>query len=202
MHINITEMNQALDVVLLWLFKLPLPPLWSFFIGLALLALLLTIIGELCLAGAYFLNRKHFAEITREMTSNNNASIRALARQDKKSYTACNSLANEAFGRNFFSGLALFASSVWPVAFAMSWMQFRFGHIEFFTLPFADSPVGVNFIFIPLYIVVRVAFAKAKPYLPVFAQIRRAVLANEYCGEELMTWGDLVRDDKAPAAEK
>ncbi|BBD06878.1 hypothetical protein [Desulfovibrio ferrophilus] len=202
MNINFIEIDQALDVVLIWLFRLPLPPLVSFFAGLVLLALILTIIGELCMAGVYFMNRKHFAEITHEMTSNNNASIRALARKDKKSYTACNSLANEAFGRSFFSGLALFASSVWPVAFALSWMQFRFGNIEFFSLPFAADPVGVNFVFIPLYVVVRFAFAKAKPYLPVFAQIKRAVKANEFSGEELMTWGDLVQDDKAQATEK
>lgn len=200
MNITFLEIDQALDTVLIWLFRLPLPPMASFMVGLALLALILTVIGELCMAGAYFANRKHFAEITRDMTTNNNASIRALARQDKKSYTACNSLANEAFGRNFFSGLALFASSVWPVAFALSWLQFRYGNIDFFTLPFAEAPVGVNFIFIPLYIVIRFAFAKAKPYLPVFAQIKKAVAANEFSGEDLMTWGDLVQDK--PAAEK
>ena len=200
MNITFLQIDQALDTVLIWLFRLPLPPMVAFAVGLVLLALILTIIGELCMAGAYFANRKHFAEITRDMTVNNNASIRALARQDKKSYTACNSLANEAFGRNFFSGLALFASSIWPVAFAMSWLQYRYGQIDLFTLPFGESPVGLNFVFIPLYILVRVLFSKAKPWLPVFSRIQKAVKANEFHGEELMTWGDLVQDK--PAAEK
>ncbi|WP_461209052.1 hypothetical protein [Desulfocurvus sp. DL9XJH121] len=193
---SILELNQALDALFIWLFRLPLHPMAAFFVGLVLLALALTVVGELCMAGAYFANRRHFARIAHEMTVNNNNSIRALARQDKASYKACNSLANEAFGQSFFSGLALFAASVWPVAFALSWLAFRYGAIEF-PVPFTAFTVGVNFLFIPLYIVVRFGFAKAKPHLPVFGRIRRAVLANEYAGEELMTWGDLVQDGKS-----
>ena len=189
---SILELNQILDMIFVWLFRLPLPPVVAFCIGLALLALVLTVVGELCMAGAYFMNRKHFAKIADDMTTNNNNSIRALARQDKVSYTACNSLANDAFGKSFFSGLTLFAASVWPVAFALSWLSFRYGGIEF-PLPLTEFTVGVNFLFIPLYVLVRFLFSKAKPHLPVFARIRRAVQANEFNGEELMTWGDLVR---------
>ena len=192
---SILELNQILDLLFVWLFRLPLPPLAAFFIGLALLALALTIVGELCMAGVYFINRTHFAKIADDMTTNNNNSIRALARQDKTSYTACNALANEAFGRSFFSGLALFASSVWPVAFALSWLAFRYGHIEF-PLPLIDHTVGVNFLFVPLYVVVRYLFSKAKPRLPLFSGIQQAVRQNEYNGEDLMTWGDLVKDPK------
>lgn len=189
------ELNQFLDPFLIWLFRLPIHPVAAFFIGLTGLALLLTMIGELCMAGAYFANRKHFAAITERMVRNNNNSIRALALKDKASYTACNSEANEAFGKNFFSGLALFASSIWPVAFALGWLEFRYGGVEF-TLPLIDHVVGVNFFFVPMYIVIRIAFCKVKPWLPVFGRIKKAVLANEHCGEDLMTWGDLVKDGK------
>lgn len=193
---SILELNLALDVLFVWLFRLPLPSVAAFCAGLVLLALVLTVVGELCMAGAYFANRKHFARIAHEMTVNNNNSIRALARRDKTSYKACNALANEAFGQSFFSGLALFAASVWPVAFALSWLSFRYGGLEF-PVPFTSHAVGVNFLFIPLYVAVRYVFSKAKPRLPVFGRIRRAVLANEYGGEELMTWGDLVQDGKS-----
>lgn len=194
------ELDQALDPLFIWMFRMPFEPMTAFFAGLTLMALVLAVIGELSMAGAYFLNRRHFASITHEMVRNNNSSIRALSQGDKASYTACNSLANEAFGKNFFSGLALFASSVWPVAFAMSWLSLRYGALEF-PLPLVDKTVGVNFYFIPLYVVVRILFAKAKPYLPVFRQIREAVKRNEFSGEDLMTWGDLVKDPKRSGQE-
>lgn len=189
------ELNQFLDPFLVWMFRLPIDPVAAFAVGLCALALLLTMVGELCMAGAYFINRRHFAAITEDMVKNNNNSIRALAQKDKASYTACNSMANEAFGKNFFSGLALFASSVWPVAFALGWLEFRYGAIEF-SLPLVDTVVGVNFFFVPLYIVIRIVFCRLKPWLPVFGRIKKAVLANEHCGEDMMTWGDLVADEK------
>jgi hypothetical protein len=185
------EFEQALDPLFIWMFRFPLPPLAAFGVGLTLLALTVTVVGELAMAGAYFLNRKHFAKINREMILNNNNSIRALSHGDKKSYTACNSLANEAFGQNFFSGLALFASSIWPVAFALGWLTLRYGAVEF-PLPLVEHTVGPNFFFVPLYIVVRVLFCRAKPYLPVFRTIRAAVLANQDAGERMLSWADLL----------
>jgi hypothetical protein len=185
------EFEQALDPLFIWMFRFPLPPLAAFGVGLTLLALAVTIVGELAMAGAYFLNRKHFAKINREMILNNNNSIRALSHGDKVSYKACNSLANDAFGRNFFSGLALFASSIWPVAFALGWLALRYGSVEF-PLPLVERTVGANFFFVPLYIVVRVAFCKAKPWLPVFRTIRAAVLANQDPGERMLSWADLL----------
>ena len=76
-------------------------------------------------------NRKHFARITHEMTINNNNSIRALARRDKASYKACNAQANDAFGKSFFSGIALFASSIWPAFLVMAWLAYRFPELTF-----------------------------------------------------------------------
>lgn len=186
------QLELALDPVFIWMFRFPAPPVLAFAIGLFLMAIVLTMIGELSLAGAYFLNRKHFARIHREMVINNNNSVRALAKADKKSYTACNSLANDAFGQNFFSGLALFASSVWPVAFAMGWLSVRYGGVEF-PLPFVERTVGPNFYFVPLYIIVRIAFSYAKPYIPVYRTIQKAVKANQDPGERMLTWGDLVQ---------
>lgn len=193
-----TQLEIALDPLFIWMFRIPAPPLVAFALGLAIMALVLTMIGELSLAGAYFLNRKHFARIHREMVRNNNNSVRALARADKKSYTACNAMANEAFGQNFFSGLALFAASVWPVAFAMGWLSLRYGAVEF-PLPFVERTVGPNFYFVPLYIAVRIAFSFAKPYLPVYSRIQKAVKANQDPGERMLTWGDLVQ--KPPREE-
>jgi len=187
----IAGLNEVLDPLFIWMFRFPLPPLAAFGVGLTLLALVVTVVGELSMAGAYFLNRRHFAKINREMVQNNNNSIRALSQGDKTSYTACNSLANDAFGRNFFAGIALFASSIWPVAFALGWLSMRYGALEF-PLPLVERTVGPNFYFVPLYIAVRVAFCKAKPWLPVFRTIRAAVLANQDTGERMLSWADLL----------
>lgn len=161
----------------------------DFGIGLVLLALLLSALGELCMAGVYFINRKHFAELRREMVTQHNNSLRALAQQDKASYKACNAMANEAFGKNFFSGITLFASSIWPAFFALGWLGHAFPNFQSI-LPLAGE-VGVSFFFVPTYILGRIVFHKLKPRLPLFAAIQRKVTANE-AGEALMTLDDIV----------
>ncbi len=167
----------------------------DFGIGLAILALALSALGELCMAGVYYLNRRHFATLRREMVTQYNNSLRALALQDKASYTACNAMANEAFGKNFFSGIALFASSIWPVFFALGWLGHAYASFQH-TLPLVGE-VGPAFFFLPAYILGRIVLQKLKPRLPVFAAIQRWVKANE-SGETLLTMDDIV--GRAPAS--
>lgn len=197
----LSEFYAFIDPVLVAPFRLPGDEYAGFVLGLFWVALLATVLGELCMAGVYFINRKHFAEMRQEMIRHNNLSIRALGFKDKVSYKACNSIANEEFGRNFFSGIALFASSVWPAFFAMGWLDFRFHGVEFL-LPLAGT-VGPGFLFVPTYILTRIAFHKAKPWLPLFAMIKRKVAENE-AGEEMITYMDIVKkpEAEAPATEK
>ncbi|MFK4765951.1 hypothetical protein ACI3L3_14370 [Desulfobaculum sp. SPO524] len=196
------SLNYLFDPVFIPLFRLPLEPLTAYFVGMFLLVLLCTVVGELSLAGAYFLNRKHFAKINQDMIRQHNLSVQAICEKDKASYKACNSLANEAFGQNFFSHIALFASSLWPVPFALGWMVMRFSEVVFplpFTIPAIGNEVGNNFIFIPLYVAVRVGFAKLKPHLPVFKQILQAIKDNEDPGENLLSWSELYDGKKKDA---
>jgi len=187
---------QFLDPWFIWAFRIGDNPYLGFAVGLLWLCLLTTIIGELCMAGVYFLNRKHFAAINQNMVRHHNLSLQALGAKDKAAWKACNSIANDAFGKNFFSRIALFASSLWVVPFAIGWLSFRFGSVDF-VLPYLGE-VGVSFLFIPAYIVIRVLFCRAKPVLPVFRTIRRKVLENEG-SEVLMSYGDLVRKEDEPA---
>lgn len=143
------------------------------------------------MAGVYFLNKKHFAKINREMVDHHNLSVQAIGVKDKAAWKACNSIANEAFGQNFFSHIALFASSLWVVPFAIGWLFYRFGHVDFI-VPFIGQ-VGPSFVFIPAYILIRFLFSKAKPWLPVFKTIKRKIKENE--GEdEMMLFSDLVKE--------
>ncbi|MEF2144065.1 MAG: hypothetical protein V3573_01350 [Desulfovibrionaceae bacterium] len=196
-----SEFYAFIDPALIVPFRLPGNVYVGFGIGLFWISFLATVLGELCMAGAYFTNRKYFAEMRREMITHNNLSIRALGFKDKASYKACNSIANEEFGRNFFAGIALFASSVWPAFFAMGWLDFRFHGVEF-VMPLIGI-VGPGFLFVPAYILTRIAFHKSKPWLPLFSLIKRKIAENEQ-GEEMITYMDIVKKEEVetpPAKE-
>ena len=182
------------DPLYIWAFRLTGEVWLDLFLGLFWVALFCSMVGELAMAGAYFANRSHFRNQRREMVENVNLSMQALAAKDKTSYTATNKQANEAFGKTFFSGIALFAASIWPVFFALSWLDWRFKGI-LFTLPLAGE-VSIMFFFIPLYILTRVLFARVKPWLPVFGPISRKVKADAESGEQMMTYMDIVDTGK------
>ena len=187
---------QFLDPWLVWAFRLTDNPYVGFVLGLFWISLVATLLGELCMAGVYFLNARHFAKMNKDMVSHHNLSVRAIGIKDKGAWKACNSIANDAFGKNFFAHIALFASSLWMVPFAMGWLYFRFGAVDF-SVPFIGA-VGPAFIFIPAYILIRFLFGKAKPWLPVFRTIKRKIKENEG-DEEMMMFSDLVSGkDVAP----
>lgn len=193
MH-NIELFYTYIDPLLIFVFRIPGNVYVGYAMGIIWLAFLVTLLGELTMAGVYLLNRKHFLAQKREMVSHLNLSMKALAAKDKNSYKACNAIANEAFGRNFFSGIALFASSLWPVPFALGWLQFRFASVEF-TLPLVGA-VGSAFMFIPTYIFVRILFSKAKPYLPFFSYMTKLLRKQEANEEQMLTYMDMVKRDE------
>lgn len=195
----------AIDPYLIWPFRMGLAltgdSFAAFFIGAAGLGLMATIIGELSYFVFYWLNRKHYAELHQEMVQHNNLSIDAIRCGDKESYKACNHVANEAFGKNFFSQLALFAASIWPAAFALGWLSTRFAEVDFalpFAIPGFGQSVGYPFVFVPLYVLTRILFAKARPYLPVFSRMKKLMKENQG-REEMRTWGELF-EEKKPAS--
>lgn len=192
--ISFSNIYQVLDPVFIWGFRLPAHAYVSFALGLVWLALLTSIVGELCMAGIYFLNRKHLSEQSQDMVRNFNLSLKALAHKDKTSYKACNDLANEAFGKSFFSGITLFASSIWPAFFAMGWLDYRFSKVSF-TLPLFDE-VSSIFFFVPTYIIVRIVFARLKYKLPLFSVISHKVKADKDKGEKMMTYMDLLKREE------
>ena len=185
---------EFLDPWMIWAFRTSENPYVGFAIGILWICLATTVIGELCMAGIYFLNKKHFAKINRDMVDHHNLSVKAIGVKNKEAWKACNSIANEAFGKNFFSHIALFASSLWIVPFGIGWLFYRFGEVDFI-VPFIGE-VGPPFIFIPAYVLTRYLFGKAKPYLPLFKTIKRKIRENE--GEdEMMLFSDLMQGKEA-----
>jgi hypothetical protein len=194
-----TDIYQFLDPWLIWVFRVTGEAHVGFAVGIVWLSLLATVIGELCMAGVYFLNKKHFASVHKDMVSHHNLSLKALGAKDKTAWKACNSIANDAFGKSFFSRIALFASSLWVVPIAIGWLYFRFSSVEF-VLPYLGQ-VGLTFIFIPAYILTRYLFSKLKGRLPVFREIKRRIKENEG-KEELMSYMDIVKDGgKSPSGQ-
>jgi Na+/melibiose symporter-like transporter len=189
--------NTALDPILIMPFQAALQATGnstlSFFFGAFVLCVVCTLIGELCMAGAYYLNRRHFAAVRKEMVVHNNLSIQAIAQKDKESFKACNKLANDAFGLNFFSGITVFAASVWPAFFALGWLDYRFEESDVMLFGFA---LTYAMIFVPMYILTRIVFGKfLKKHIWPFNAIMKWTEKNEDCGEKMMSWSDLIAKD-------
>ena len=186
---------EFLDPWMIWAFRTSDNAYVGFAFGLFWICLTATIVGELCMAGVYFLNKRHFASINRDMVDHHNLSVRALGAKNKTAWKACNSIANDAFGKNFFARIALFASSLWVVPFVLGWLSYRFGTVDF-SVPLVGA-IGPAFIFIPVYILFRYLFSLSKPWLPFFRTIQQKVKENE-AGDEMMTFLELLDDkDKA-----
>lgn len=188
-----TTVYHAIDSWMIWAFRTSDNPYIGFAIGILWVCFVTTLIGELCIAAVYFMNKKHFAKLNNDMVANHNLSLKALCVKDKTAWKACNSIANEAFGKNFFSHIALFASSLWVVPFGLGWLSYRFGEVEFL-VPIIGE-VGPPFLFIPAYILFRYLFSKAKPWIPFFRFIQRKIKENEG-EEEMMSYKELAKEDE------
>jgi len=158
------------DLFLIHLYRMTGHPFLNFLLGTFFLSLICIVIGELSVSIAFRLNRHHTAGLTEEMTTKERLSMEAYQAGDKKGYQALNRQATEAWGKRFFTMIALSAGMLWPIPFALGWMQTRFADVDF-PLPLVDKTVGYPFVFIPLYILSRILFGKARPYLPYFRRI-------------------------------
>jgi hypothetical protein len=178
------------DSILIWFYRLPEIPVLGFFLGTTVLAGLSVLVGEATRTLVYLLNRDYYEGLQDSMVSMHNSSIKAIGMKDKTNYKLCNRQANEYFGRVFFSQAALFSCSLWALPFALAWMHSRFSEIEF-PFPGTELSVGFAFVFIPLFVLVRILFGKIRPRLPFFRRLDRAMKEAANSGEQPMSWGDL-----------
>ncbi len=180
-----------LDFILIWPYRLVGSGLAGFWLGTSALALWCVLLGEISMAAIFLWNREHYAEQTNEMVRMHNLSVRAIQAKDKKSYKAANAFANEHFGKAFFAQAALFAVSLWPVPFALGWLDQRFGMIKIPVIPGLDWTMGYPFFLILLYIVERVLFSRLKWHLPFFGRVARLQRETGRGKQDMISWNDI-----------
>lgn len=156
-----------------------------------MLALAAEIIGELTSSVAFLGVRKYIESSTDEMIRFQNLSMDALAVGDGATYTACNKLANDAFGKTFFMQVSLSAALLWPVPFVLAWMQTRFSDVEF-QLLFVDYSVGYLCVFITLYAAAYLIFKRIKCRLPYFREISDIMASYRKRSREMKSLADLL----------
>ncbi len=156
---------QVLDPYLIWSYRLTGHSGLDFVIGTMFLAAITLLLGEISVCLAFWFTGKRLDRYAEEATKYQNLSMDALKAGDKDAYKAANQLANDAFGYSFFQQIALSAAFLWPVFFALSWMQCRFLDVE---VPIPGTPWSLGFIgvFIFIYIAVYLIFKRLRRFLP------------------------------------
>jgi hypothetical protein len=189
---NLETLYHQTDAALVFFFRLVENPMLGYLIGIAVLALGCAVIGDLTIALAFRFNGAFFKRDNQELVRMQNKSLLALQAKDKESYQACNQVA-----KVFFSQIALGASSLWPVPFALQWLNGRFADVAFL-LPIplgARTEVGYAFTFIPMYILMRILFGQVKDRLPGYRRL--TALKDEDDGEveTMLSVDDVFKDE-------
>jgi hypothetical protein len=151
-----------LDPYLIWLFRVSGHGLADFLTGTLILACLSLLLGEISSALASLAIKRPIAEAVAKAAKYQQLSMEALAEGDKEAYRAANRLANEAFGKMFFMQVAVSAAYLWPIFFALAWMNYRFAEVEFIPLPLINRSLGYIGVFILLYIPAYISFRSVR----------------------------------------
>jgi hypothetical protein len=141
----------ALDPYLIWFYRLPGNAYVGFFLGTFILALICLVIGDITFWLASRLLGKHLDSVATEAVKYQDLSIDAAKAGDKATFKTVNSLANDAFGKSFFSLMAFSMTRLWPAPFALAWMQYRFLEVEF-PIPGTSWSLGFIGAFIIIYV--------------------------------------------------
>ena len=155
----------------------------DYFIGTTILAFLCIVIGELSISLAIRCNRRYLDAMSSKMTEKETLALQAYRAGDQAGYKALNKEATDAWGTHFFTMVAYSAGILWPIPFALGWMQTRFAEVQFdlafpLSLIFGKS-VGYIFTFIPIYIFCRIVFKYMRPYLPYFRGVQKFISQSD-----------------------
>ena len=151
----------ALDPYLIWFFRLPGNAYIGFFLGTLVLVLICLVIGEITFWLTTRLMGKHLDNVAGEAIKYQDLSIEAAKAGDKRSFKAANEMANDAFGKSFFHMCAVSMAKLWPVPFALAWMQYRFLDVG---LPIPGTPWSLGYIgvFIIIYAAIYILLKKVR----------------------------------------
>jgi hypothetical protein len=169
---------EIFDPVLITLYRLTGHPLMDYYLGTFLLALLTVLVGEFTISLVFKVNKAHLDRLNAKVEKMSHLSEEALRLGDEESYKAINKEGNDAFGHLFFNKFGLSAASLWPIFFALAWMQERFSEIGL-PLPWIGWEINYFFFFLLCYILARIFFSRIKRKLPYFRGMHQTLLTYE-----------------------
>jgi hypothetical protein len=169
---------EVLDPILIHLYRLTKFPLADYYLGTFLLAFLTVLVGEFTISIVFKVNKAHLDRLNTRVEKMNRLSEDALRLGDQASYKAVNKEGNDAFGQLFFNKFGLSAASLWPIFFALAWMQDRFSEIGL-PLPWLGWEINYVFFFLLCYIPARMLFSRVKRWLPYFRGVHETLMSYE-----------------------
>jgi len=147
------------------IYRFPENHVIGYCLGTLILSFAAVIIGQYSISLAFSINREMISHDNMKMCHFQDLSLNALKAGDKSAFKACNGIANEAYGKNFFTQIALSAASLWPLFIALGWMQYHFAEVEFpvpFSIPLLGNTFGYVTTFFLCYIPVSVVITKIR----------------------------------------
>jgi hypothetical protein len=166
------------DSLFITLYRLTGYPLVDYYVGTFLLAFLTVLVGEFTISIVFKVNKAHLDRLNVRAEKMGRLSEEALRLGDEKSYKAVNKEGNDAFGHLFFNKFGLSAACLWPIFFALAWMQGRFSEIDL-PLPWIGWKINYVFFFLLCYILARILFGRVKRRLPYFKGEYQSLLVYE-----------------------
>ncbi|MGQ9668893.1 MAG: hypothetical protein ACUVWY_01850 [Desulfosoma sp.] len=151
-----------------------LGPYGEYLAEVAAMAAVATVLGELTLAVGYRVNHQYLKRLTRDLIYYQRLSDQAEKTGDTTAYQAVNKEGNEVWGKLFFHKVALSAAALWPIFFALAWLQSRYATLD---LPVPGTPLGLNYVvvFLFAYVGMRLLFSRISRRLPFFRTVLRLV---------------------------
>ncbi len=143
-------------------FRWPSSATFGIWLGCTFLAIYSTFIGESIRFLLMKAHRRYYHGLSDNTLHYHKLSMKALHSGQKDAYFAANKMAHESFGKSFFAGASVGMAMLLPVPFFLAWLALRFEGIAVHTVPFTENTVGYVFVFLTLYIICRIIFAKFK----------------------------------------
>lgn len=171
-----TQFYYAIDAWIILFYRVTGIGIVDYYIGTFCLSMIAVLLGEVTISLALKFNHPYLTGLSKTMQEKESLSIQAYEQGDMSGYKALNKEATDAWGKKFFAMLAHSAAILWPVPFALGWMQTRFSGVDFLiSFPFSlvMDTVGYAFSFFPIYILARIIFGRIRPHLPYFAGVQR-----------------------------
>jgi len=170
------------DPWFIWPYRLPESSAAGYLFGTFILVIQCLLLGDMSATAVSYLNRRYLRRFQQEMESHHELSEAALRQGDKASFKAVNRQALDAFGHSFSLGAAIFSVSIWPLPFALAWLEFRFAEAPLelpWTLPLIGNEIPYLTSFVLLYIGCRICYSLMLGRFGWYRRLKKRILVQE-----------------------